>query len=138
MLLRHFQRILSLRSGKLDCQMKMSALWFGSLKKFFTSFFREIFFLTLNLILSFHAFRANSFKMFPQEKRKVSTEEMRKLSTISLGTFNQAIDQLERYIVKKELPAEEMVYNIFKLPNKDEGNIGKLITVSPQFLSFFV
>lgn len=65
-----------------------------------------------------------------QNDRKNSFEETRKLSTISLGTFNQAIDQLERYIVKRELPAEEMIYNIFKIQNKDEANIGKLIAVS--------
>uniref|UniRef100_A0A914YTF0 glutaminase n=2 Tax=Panagrolaimus superbus TaxID=310955 RepID=A0A914YTF0_9BILA len=64
-----------------------------------------------------------------QDNRKHSTDEMRKFSTISLGTFNQAIDQLERYIVKRELPAEEMIYNIFKLQNRDEANIGKLIAL---------
>uniref|UniRef100_A0AC34GQ72 Glutaminase n=1 Tax=Panagrolaimus sp. ES5 TaxID=591445 RepID=A0AC34GQ72_9BILA len=75
-------------------------------------------------------FKPNNLEMRPhQDNRKHSNEEMRKLSTISLGTFNQAIDQLERYIVKRELPAEEMIYNIFKIQNKDEANIGKLIAL---------
>ena len=68
--------------------------------------------------------------MFPQDAKKYSTEECRKLSTISLGSFNRAIDQLERYVVKKDVSAEELIFNIFKIPNKEEANIGKLLSVS--------
>jgi len=67
--------------------------------------------------------------MFPQDAKKYSTEECRKLSTISLGSFNRAIDQLERYVVKKDVSAEELIFNIFKIPNKEEANIGKLLSL---------
>uniref|UniRef100_A0A7E4W0G2 glutaminase n=1 Tax=Panagrellus redivivus TaxID=6233 RepID=A0A7E4W0G2_PANRE len=74
-----------------------------------------------------------SFSMFPQDGRKFSSEQAHKLSTVSLGSFNRAIDELDRYVEKREVAAEELIYNIFKIPLKDEANIGKLISLLKSY-----